>query len=87
MGHLESRERRETEACLDPRVNLDLKETQVLLAKPVLWAPSDPQDCLVPPAPKEPRAHLVKQVPRESLVFLDPQVHLVLPAMSSILCP
>lgn len=85
--HLASRERRETEACQDPRARVDPKETQVLLAKLVHSALSDPQDCPVPQAPKEPRVHLVKLVPRESMVSLAHLVHLVLPAMSSILCP
>lgn len=75
-----SRERRETEGCLDLKVPLDPRVTAVSVGPQVLSAPLDPLACLVLKVPKDPRDHLDQLVRRETLVplvllvLLAPQV-------------
>lgn len=75
MDPLASRERRETEACPDPRVLLEARATVVLVALQVLSVLLVLQACLVLEVLRDLRVHRVLLVRRETPVR---SVHLVL---------
>lgn len=68
MGRLVSSERRETEACLDPRELVEAKETLVLVVLPVPLVLPDPLVFLDLWALRGPRDRQVELARKETLV-------------------